>query len=177
MRGTPPQEEDYPPSWGGVAPPQALWGLFSLCISWLQEKEPKLHFLESVHMLNGTRFVVPCILWDSIKLGPVLSCKGNFVTNVIISAFSWSCLAWREDTWTFIGIIVTYCNFGSFSCNHDAKWKEASWGGWHAPLMRGAVLLLSSPPYERVSRTDFSFVYHNWISVWGNPLISRGAGL
>ena len=55
----------------------------------------------------------------------------------------------RTCTWTFIDIIVAFCNFCSFSCNRDAKWKEPSWGGPPAPLMRGTVSLLrGNPPLE-----------------------------
>ena len=36
----------------------------------------------------------------------------------------------HDPSFILIDIIVAFCNFGSFSCNRDAKWKEPSWACW-----------------------------------------------
>ena len=61
-----------------------------------------------------------------------------------------------EDTWTseFIDIIVAFCNFGSLSCNCDAKWKEPSWGGQSPFEGESPSFLRGSPHHEQVSRTE-----------------------
>ena len=46
-----------------------------------------------------------------------------------------------------------------FFCSNGkkAKWKEASWGGWHTRLTRRTDRLTKrSPPHERVSRTELN---------------------
>ena len=45
-----------------------------------------------------------------------------------------------------------FCNFGSFSGNHDAKWKEPSWGG-QSPFWGGIPLVSGFPVLMQVSKS------------------------
>ena len=65
---------------------------------------------------------IGCGAWDrpvsaqTFTGGSTLKCLNNFfLTQIEISINNIG--ARREDTLTFIDIIVTFCYFGSFSCN------------------------------------------------------------